>query len=233
MKKSVFLFFILILFSVSAIAEKYIGTIVSTKNEKFKTTGSITEKDGYFFKNAKFFNSNAKYIIEEKAKFKTNPFKIFEISIIDKRNGRKEIVLQQGKKYILKYQKEKGGKTKTKIIDDDVVIMHGSVLMMYIINNLDKIVSMTNPLKLKMVVPLCQTFYNFELTTEKSEIVYDQNCFVFKLEASSWIVKALTKPSCFYVTKSLPHKIIKYSGSTLITDENEDQVNGEMKIEYE
>ena len=233
MKKTFSIFIIITIFSVSAIAENYIGTIISDKNEKFKTTGNITEKNGYFFKDAKFFNSNGKYIVEEKAKFKTNPFKLFEVSIVDQRNGRKEIVLQQDGKDILKYQKKDGSKIKTKIIDEDGIIMHGSVLIMYILDNLDQILSMTNPLKLKMVVPLHQTFYNFELTKEKPETIYAQDCFVFKLEASNWIVNVLTRPNYFYITKSVPHKIIKYSGVTLVTDANEKQVCGIMKIEYE
>lgn len=233
LKKSFYILIIVIIFSISAIAENYIGTIVSDKNEKFTTTGSFTEENKISFKNTIFLDNDGKLIVEEKAKFTTNPFEILEISIVDKRNDRKEIVLREGERYILKYQKEKGKKIKTKVIEEDGIILHGSVLIMYIIEKLDELQSMKKPLKMKMVVPLRQTFYNFELIKEKSEKIYGQDCFVFKLKASNWIINVLTKSSYFYITKSVPHQIIKYSGATLITDEKEDKVCGEMKIVYE
>ncbi|MEA1986473.1 MAG: hypothetical protein U9N76_03150 [Candidatus Marinimicrobia bacterium] len=230
MKKGFLIIGLFLIFSFNVLAENYDAVIVSDKNEKFTVKGTVTEKDGILYKKTDFINEYGKIIIEERGKFISNPFKVLEISIRDVRNGRTEIATKQNDNYILKYIKKTGETTKTKVIDEDGILMHGSFVPMFIIEKYDELSQRGKTIKLKMLVPLRQTFYNFELIKEKTEMVYKQKCNVFKLEATSWVIRALTKPSYFYVTDNKPHQLVKYSGSTLITDSEEEQVCGIMNV---
>lgn len=195
----------------------FYGDVLTDTGMSFKYKGSLISGDKLAVKKNICYDENGKEIINEKTEYNETTCEVVNMHIQDFQTGKVEMIIDKGNSYLVKYKKNYTADFKEKEIPKKGIIIHPTVLAMYMQKNMDAILY-GKGVNVTLLLPnrLCTLDFLISRTREKE--IDNQKCHELILEPNSMLIKQFVNPIYFYVKKDDPSVLVKYEGVVAPTD---------------
>ena len=211
--------------------KNYFGDVLTESGMNFKYKGSVTSGDQLAVKKNICYNENGKAIIDEITEYNESTCEIVNMLIQDFQTGKVEMIVDEGDAYHVKYKKNYNTEFKEKKIAKDGIIIHPTVLAMYMQQNMDAILY-GKGVDVTLLLPNRLCTIDFTITKTGIKDIENQQCHEVVLKPSSVLIKQFVNPIYFYVKKDDPSVLVKYEGVVAPTDINGNSQKGHIMFSF-
>jgi len=211
--------------------KNFYGDVLTETGTNYKYKGSVTSGDELAVKKNICYDENGKAIITEKTEYNETTCEIINMLIQDFQTGKVEMILDKGDSYLVKYKKNHDAEFKEKEIIKDGIIIHPTVLAMYMQKNMDAILY-GKGVDVSLLLPNKLCTIDFSITRTGVKEIENQPCHEVVLEPSSLLIKQFVNPIYFYVKKDDPSVLVKYEGVVAPTDLEGNSQKGHIMFSF-
>ena len=217
--------------NLSADVKNYFADVFTENGLNYKYKGSIATGDELAVKKNICYDKNGKAIINERTEYNETTCEIINMLIQDFQTGKVEMIVDKGDSYLVKYKKNHDTDFKEKEIAKDGIIIHPTVLAMYMQHNMDAILY-GKGVDVTLLLPNRLSTIDFTITKRGIKEIENQKCHEVVLEPSSTLIKQFVNPIYFYVKKDDPSVLVKYEGVVTPRDLNGNSQTGHILFSF-
>ncbi|MBN2281231.1 MAG: hypothetical protein JXQ65_11680 [Candidatus Marinimicrobia bacterium] len=226
------MFLLLILFSQSfADVKNFLGEVYTESGLSFQYKGCIEAGDKLAVKKNICYDEKGNAIIDERTEYNESTCEIVNLMIQDFNTGKIEMIVDKGDSYLVKYKKNHSSNFKETEIEKNGLIIHPTVLAMYMQQNMDAILH-GEGVGVTLLLPSRLTTIDFIITHKGYKQIEGLSCHEVVLEPRSVLIRQFVNPIYFYVKKDNPSVLVKYEGVLAPTDLQGNSQKGQILFSF-
>ncbi|UCH96095.1 MAG: hypothetical protein JSV88_04375 [Candidatus Aminicenantes bacterium] len=187
------------------------GRVFVNDSPTFSIKVTYWETNGIGHKTTRYFDTTGQLRLEEVEVFHVNSLDLMRFNLKDFKSGREEKFHKMQDKIVIRYKKNSQSDFKEAIKKQYPDLLRGSMIVLYIKKKIKEI-EHDKKISFKLLVPKYLTTYGFLLKKKDETRIEGRSCYVIKMYPSSWFLRAIVKPTYFYIETNFPHRLLKYEG---------------------